>query len=55
MRTSIVGLSALDDRDDTARAARLTAELTHADPLAATPASSGAKPFGWPSSSAAST
>ncbi|WP_254185532.1 nicotinamide riboside transporter PnuC [Nocardioides panacis] len=34
MRTSIVGLSALDDRDRTARAARRVAELTHADPLA---------------------
>ncbi len=34
MRTSIVGLTALDDRDQTARSARLVAELTHADPLA---------------------
>jgi len=34
MRTAIVGLSALDDRDQTARAARHMAELTHADPLA---------------------
>lgn len=35
MRTSVVGLSALDDRDATARAARAVAELTHGDPLAA--------------------
>ncbi|MEW1955287.1 ADP-ribosylglycohydrolase family protein [Terrabacter sp. NPDC080008] len=34
MRTPIVGLSALDDRDSTARAARAIALLTHADPLA---------------------
>ena len=34
MRTSVVGLTALDDRDRTARSARLVAELTHADPLA---------------------
>src|SRR6478609_8048434 len=34
MRTSIVGLSALTDRDATARAARAIALLTHADPLA---------------------
>src|SRR5690348_8693181 len=34
MRTPIVGLSALDDREATARAARAVAELTHADPLA---------------------
>src|SRR6478735_2057339 len=34
MRTSIVGLSALTDRDATARAARAVAELTHTDPLA---------------------
>ena len=34
MRTPIVGLSALDDRDATARAARAIAQLTHADPLA---------------------
>ncbi|WP_323101623.1 ADP-ribosylglycohydrolase family protein [Intrasporangium sp. YIM S08009] len=34
MRTSIVGLSALTDREATARAARAVAELTHADPLA---------------------
>ena len=34
MRTSIVGLSGLDDREATARAARAVAELTHADPLA---------------------
>lgn len=34
MRTSIVGLSALDDPDATAAAARAIAELTHADPLA---------------------
>jgi ADP-ribosylglycohydrolase len=34
MRTSIIGLSALDDRDRTAEAARRVAYLTHADPLA---------------------
>ena len=34
MRTAVVGVSALDDRDRTARAARMIAELTHADPLA---------------------
>jgi hypothetical protein len=34
MRTSIVSLTALDDRDHTAQAARRVAELTHADPLA---------------------
>ena len=34
MRTSVVGLSGLDDREATARAARAVAELTHADPLA---------------------
>jgi ADP-ribosyl-[dinitrogen reductase] hydrolase len=34
MRTPIVGLSALDDRQATARAARSIALLTHADPLA---------------------
>jgi len=34
MRTSIVGLAAVDDRDGTAAAARAIAELTHADPLA---------------------
>ncbi|MBI9113491.1 ADP-ribosylglycohydrolase family protein [Sanguibacter suaedae] len=34
MRTGAVGLVALDDRDETARAARAVAELTHADPLA---------------------
>ena len=34
MRTSVVGLIRLEDRDQTARAARLVAELTHADPLA---------------------
>ncbi|QNN52320.1 ADP-ribosylglycohydrolase family protein [Nocardioides mesophilus] len=34
MRTSIVGLTRLQDRDATATAARLVAELTHADPLA---------------------
>jgi len=34
MRTSIVGLAALDDRDKTAAAARGIAELTHGDPLA---------------------
>ncbi|HET7761582.1 MAG TPA: ADP-ribosylglycohydrolase family protein [Phycicoccus sp.] len=34
MRTSVVGLSALADRDATARRARAIAELTHADPLA---------------------
>jgi len=34
MRTSIVGLTAVDDRDGTAAAARAIAELTHADPLA---------------------
>ena len=34
MRTSVVGLTALDDRDRTARSARRVAELTHADPLA---------------------
>lgn len=31
MRTSVVGLGALDDRDRTAAAARAVAELTHAD------------------------
>lgn len=35
MRTGVVGLVALDDRERTARAARAVAELTHADPLAA--------------------
>lgn len=34
MRTPVVGLTALDDREQTARAARRIAELTHADPLA---------------------
>ena len=34
MRTPIVGLSALDDRQATAQAARAIALLTHADPLA---------------------
>lgn len=34
MRTAIVGLTALDDRDRTAASARAVAELTHADPLA---------------------
>ena len=34
MRTSIVGLARVHDRDATARAARAVAELTHADPLA---------------------
>ena len=34
MRTSIVGLTRLQDREHTAEAARLVAELTHADPLA---------------------
>ena len=34
MRTAIVGLSALDDRDQTAAAGRKVAALTHADPLA---------------------
>ncbi|GAB2749684.1 ADP-ribosylglycohydrolase family protein [Terrabacter koreensis] len=34
MRTPIVGLSALGDRQATARAARAIAQLTHADPLA---------------------
>ncbi|PWJ46853.1 ADP-ribosylglycohydrolase [Quadrisphaera granulorum] len=32
MRTGIVGLTRLHDRDATARAARAVAELTHADP-----------------------
>ncbi len=35
MRTSVVGSSALDDRNATAAAARAVAELTHGDPLAA--------------------
>ncbi|MFZ1411239.1 MAG: ADP-ribosylglycohydrolase family protein, partial [Micropruina sp.] len=35
MRTGIVGLCALGDRVQTARAARAVSELTHADPLAA--------------------
>jgi ADP-ribosyl-[dinitrogen reductase] hydrolase len=35
MRTGVVGLVALDDRDATARAARAVAGLTHTDPLAA--------------------
>lgn len=35
MRTGVVGLVALDDRDATARAARAVAALTHTDPLAA--------------------
>ena len=34
MRTSIVGLTRLDDREHTAASARAVAELTHADPLA---------------------
>lgn len=34
MRTGIVGLTRLDDRDATATAARAVAELTHWDPLA---------------------
>lgn len=34
MRTSVVGLTRLDDRDATAAAARAIAELTHGDPLA---------------------
>jgi ADP-ribosylglycohydrolase len=34
MRTSPVALASLDDRQQTARAARAVAELTHADPLA---------------------
>lgn len=35
MRTGIVGLTALGDREHTARSARAVCELTHADPLAA--------------------
>ncbi|WP_253691432.1 ADP-ribosylglycohydrolase family protein [Cellulosimicrobium protaetiae] len=35
MRTGVVGLVALTDRDETARAARAVAEVTHTDPLAA--------------------
>ena len=35
MRTSVVGLTRLDDRQVTARAARTVAQLTHADPRAA--------------------
>lgn len=35
MRTSIVGIAAVDDRRKTAAAARAVARLTHADPLAA--------------------
>ncbi|MET0953190.1 MAG: ADP-ribosylglycohydrolase family protein [Aeromicrobium sp.] len=35
MRTAIVGLTGLDDRDATAAATRAVAELTHADPLGA--------------------
>ncbi|UTT58928.1 ADP-ribosylglycohydrolase family protein [Cellulosimicrobium cellulans] len=35
MRTGVVGLVALGDRDATARAARAVAEITHTDPLAA--------------------
>ena len=34
MRTAVVGIASLDDRARTARAARLIASLTHADPLA---------------------
>ncbi|MGD8200671.1 ADP-ribosylglycohydrolase family protein [Ornithinimicrobium sp. W1679] len=34
MRTAVVGLTRLDDRDATATAARAVAELTHADPVA---------------------
>ena len=34
MRTAVVGLTRLQDRDATAAAARAVAELTHADPLA---------------------
>jgi ADP-ribosylglycohydrolase len=34
MRTSPVALASLDDREQTARAARAVADLTHADPLA---------------------
>ncbi|GAA3803682.1 ADP-ribosylglycohydrolase family protein [Cellulomonas soli] len=34
MRTGPVGVAALDDREATAQAARLVAELTHTDPLA---------------------
>ena len=34
MRTAVVGLTALDDREATAAAARAVAALTHADPLA---------------------
>ena len=34
MRTSVVGLTRLDDRATTAAAARAVAELTHADPVA---------------------
>jgi ADP-ribosyl-[dinitrogen reductase] hydrolase len=34
MRTAIIGLSAVDDREATAAAARAVAELTHSDPLA---------------------
>jgi hypothetical protein len=34
MRTSVVGLTRLDDREHTAAAARAIAELTHANPLA---------------------
>ncbi|MCD9198317.1 ADP-ribosylglycohydrolase family protein [Aeromicrobium wangtongii] len=33
MRTAVVGLSRLDDRESTAAAAKAVAELTHADPL----------------------
>jgi len=35
MRTSVVGLTSLDDREATAKAARAVAQLTHGDPLAA--------------------
>lgn len=34
MRTGVVALASLDDRDHTARAARAVCELTHADPVA---------------------
>jgi ADP-ribosylglycohydrolase len=47
MRTSVVGISRVDDRDATARAARAVAELTHTDPLAADSSIPGPRPSAW--------
>lgn len=55
MRTSIVGLTRLDDREHTAAAARAIAELTHADPSRSIRPCSGRMPCAGPCSSVTST